>query len=332
MPIFEAMLAIARKLMPWGRHFATMAAGFLPFLGQPARSQPLSNAQETLSVEAKAYSVPVLEQPDLDGGHLQGIQLHDGRLYVSGSSTNTAYLAVFARSGNDFKFIGIKKLGSDPLNHAGGFQLAENWLAIGIEDPQGKRHSVIQLIDVSSAETLNNPPVFSLDRKGEYKLSTAGAVGILKRQDHFLLAVGTWDCTTIDFYRSNHLDPYAADFAFERWTTWDSRSAIRKDWSDRDLVSYQNIQLTEDSAGVFLAGFGRAGNGADKADVFRLRPDTDQYLLMQKVGSYTVQCAGDVTFRNGSGFGDVDGARCIVAVGRSLSPKMQFQIFPVKGY
>lgn len=314
------------------RQFVILKAVLLLMISVKCSAQPLANAKETLSVQATAYSVSVPEQATLTGGHLQGIQLHEGRLYVSGSSSTTAYLAIFALSGKDFQFIGIKKLGSDPLSHAGGFQLTENWLAIGIEDPQGKRHSVIQLIDVSAAETLKNPPVFTLDRRGEYKFSTAGAVGILKRNDHFLLAVGTWDCTTIDFYRSNHLDPYAADFTFERWTTWDSRAAVRKDWSDRDLVSYQNIQLTEDSAGIFLTGFGRAGNGADKADVFRLRPDTDQYLLLQKVGSYTVQCAGDVTFRNGAGFGDLDGARCIVAVGRSLSPKMHFQVFPVTDY
>jgi hypothetical protein len=292
-------------------------------------AQPLPNAEETLSIQSRSFSLSVPEQPDLKGGHLQGIQLFNGTLLISGSSEQFGYLCVFQKLGNDFHYLGLKPLAQGPLNHAGGFQLAENWLAIGLEDPKSKRRSVIQLIDVSSFKTVSAPPVYSLEREGDVKMSTAGAVALLKRKDHFLLAVGTWDCTTIDFYRSNGIDPYSEGFDFQLWTHWDSREAIRKDWKSKDFGSYQSLQLTEDSTGIYLTGFGRTKNGTDLADVFLLHSDLDPYHLMQKTASYSVQAKGGVSFRNGAGFTIFDGVPSIIAVGHKLSPRTELQIFPI---
>lgn len=294
------------------------------------KAQPLPDAEETLSIESKSFILDVPEQTDLKGGHLQGIQLFNGTLIVSGSSQQFGYLCVFQKLGNEFRYLGLKPLARQPLNHAGGFQLTENWLAIGLEDPKSKRKSVIQLIDVSSFKSISGPPVYSLEREGDVKMSTAGAVALLKRKDHFLLAVGTWDCTTIDFYRSNGLDPYADGFDFVLWTHWDSREAKRKDWTSKEFGNYQNLQLTEDSTGMYITGFGRTKNGTNMADVFLLHPELDPYRLMQKTASFSVQCKGEVTFRNGAGFTQFDGKPAIIAVGHDLCPKMQVQIFPVK--
>ncbi len=279
--------------------------------------------------ESRLFDIPVPADVALSGGHLQGIQYRNGMLIVSGSSSEYGYLALFQEMGQNFRFIGMKKLARSPFDHAGGFQLAENWLAVGIEDPSGKRESIIQIIDVSSFEKFSGPPVFTLKRQGEPKVSTAGAVAILQRTDHFLLAVGSWDCTTIDFYVSNGTDPYAEDFAFEKWTTWDSREAIRRNWVDKDLGSYQNLQLTEDPTGLYITGFCRTGKGADQADVFTLKPDSDPYHLLTKTATYKVQCQDNITFRNGAGFAHYNGTRSIIAVGRSLSPTMKFQVFQV---
>jgi hypothetical protein len=224
--------------------------------------------------------------------------------------------------------LGVKKLAKAPFDHAGGFQVADNWLAVGIEDPVGKRESIIQLIDISSFKTISAPPVYTLKRKGEFKRSTAGAVALIRRNGHFLLAVGSWDCTVIDFYTSNHTDPYAEDFAFELWTSWDSREAKRNDWTDKGYNSYQSLQLTEDSTGVYLTGFARNGN-ANEADVFLLRTESDPYTLLQKVATYGVQCRGDVTFRNGAGLSDHNRVPSIIAVGHQLTPKTNIQVFPI---
>lgn len=304
------------------------AVAFLLF--EAIQAQPLPHLGESLLVDSLNYKSSVPRQPDIDGGHLQGVQLYNETLIVSGSSKQFGYLGLFQKLGNDFRFLGLKKLAPEPFNHAGGFQIAENWLAVGLEDPIGRRHSIVQLIDVSDFKKLQAPPVYTLRRKGEYKFSTAGAVALLKREDHFLLAVGSWDCVTIDFYISNHLDPYASDFEFEKWTTWDSREAIRKNWTDKKFGSYQNLQLREDSTAVYITGFCRASNQSNRADVFRMEANADPYTMMQKVASYTVQCKGGVTFRNGAGFANFEDKPSIIAVGHKLFPEMQFQVFPIK--
>lgn len=305
-------------------------SALITILSKPGSAQPLPDSKETLAIESERYEVSVPLERGLHGGHLQGIQIYNETLMVSGSSKEFGYLAVFQKLGGTFQFIGLKKLATDPLNHAGGFQVAENWLAVGLEDPVGRRESIIQLIDLSGFEKLQQPAVYTLRRKGEYQFSTAGAVALLKRKDHFLLAVGTWDCRTIDFYISNGVDPYADGFVFEKWTTWDSREAIRREWTDKKFGSYQNLQLTEDSASVYITGFCRATNGTDRADVFRMDTDADPYTMVQKVASYSVQCSGSVTFRNGAGFTTYNGRPSIVAVGHDLIPKLEFQVFPIK--
>lgn len=295
-----------------------------------SRAQVLPNSDEMLFKESQVFEISVAKQKIIVGGHLQGIQLHGNNLFISGSSNRVAYLAVFKKEDDNFRFLGIKKLAEAPLNHAGGFQIADNWLAVGIEDPKKKKRSIVQFIDVSNAKTISAPPVYSLERKGEFKLSTAGAVALLKRADHFLLAVGSWDCTTIDLYTSNFLDPYKEYFEFELWTSWDSREAIRKNWTEKSYCNYQNLQLTEDSTGVYITGFCRARNGADQADVYRVNTDSDPYELLQKVASYTVQTKGEVTFRNGAGFCNYNGNPSIISLGRNLSPNTQIQIFLIK--
>ncbi len=328
MTIFE------RKLMANRRHLTKMYSllicfGLSVLTWAGVGAQPLPTGEETTAAEAKSFSIAVPSQESLNAGHLQGVQLSNGTLMVSGSSKDFGYLAIFQLIGGDFRFLGIKKLAAAPYNHAGGFQVAANWLAVGVEDPVGKRSSKIQLIDISSFEKLSGPPVYTLQRKGEYKRSTAGAVALLKRDGHFLLAVGSWDSTVIDFYTSNHTDPYAEGFKFEPWTSWDSREAKRNDWTDRDYNDYQSLQLTEDSLGVYITGFAR-NKGKNIADVFKLKTDADPYTLVQKVGTYSVQCRGDVTFRNSGGFTNYNGTPSVIAVGHDLSPKTNIQVFPIK--
>jgi hypothetical protein len=324
--IFDSVLSFSQRQLWYLLPCGTL---LLVFAMLNATSQPLPDGEETLTVEAQSISIPVNTDVQIQGGHLQGVQLSNGTLIVSGSSKDFGYLALFQLLGGDFRFLGLKKLAADPFNHAGGFQVAENWLAIGLEDPVGKRKSVIQLIDVSSFEKLSGPPAYSLKREGEFKRSTAGAVALLKRKDHFLLAVGSWDSTVIDFYTSNGLDPYAGNFEFKPWTSWDSREAKRKDWKDRDYNSYQSLQLTEDSTGLYITGLARNGN-ANVADVFELNTNSDPYNLLKKVAAYSVQCRGDVTFRNGAGLTTFHELPSIVAVGHQLTPNTNIQIFPVK--
>ena len=327
MPIFESM----RKRRRIGVAALVVSSCILSFSVLSLNGQPLPHAKETLAIQSSFHKVDVAPPPDLRGGHLQGVQLYKETLIVSGSSKAYGYLGLFQKLGEGFTFVGLKKLATDPLNHAGGFQVAENWLAVGVEDPVGKRQSIIQLFDVSSFDDLQQPPIYTLRRRGEYQYSTAGAVALLKREDHFLLAVGTWDCRTIDLYISTNTDPYSEEFAFTKWTTWDSREAIRRKWVDKKYGSYQSLQLSEDTTGVYITGFYRAFNDANRADVYRMNTAADPYTLMQKVASYAVQPTGQVTFRNGAGFATYAGKPSIIAVGGHLFPEMKVQVFPIMG-
>jgi hypothetical protein len=289
-------------------------------------SQTLSNSKLWFPITAGIAKGQVTEQPDLKGGHLQGVQLREGKLYVSGSSDRVAYLTIFAMQEAELKFIGTKKLGEKPMNHAGGFQLADNWLAIGIEDPISRRESQVQLIDVSTSKSFSAPPAFVLHRKGQQGRSTAGAVALLRRKDHLLLAVGSWNSTVIDFYISNGLDPYAADFNFKLWTSWDSREALRKTWTDRDYGSYQSIQLTSDSGVVYLSGFCLDGK-INRVDVFQLNTKADPYTLVQKIGSTEFPCQEGLSFRYGAGYDFEEKKPRVLVINHDLWPETVVQLF-----
>ena len=221
--------------------------------------------------------------------------------------------------------LGIKPISQKPLNHAGGIQITDQWLAVGCEDPGSKQRSIIALQDISSAEALAKPPTHDFEREGKPKVSTAGAVGLLKRKDHFLLAVATWDALTIDFYRSNHSDPAKPDFEFTKWTTWDARMAKRKGWIEKKTRPYQNIQLFEDATGVYMVA--TANTKSNVADVFLINPQSDIFSMMKKVRSRSFELPEGVSFRNGAGL-MFDGERAeLWSVGRTLHRGTKVSVF-----
>jgi len=315
------MMRVGTKLM---MRAGCMIIGL--FISVQVCSQPIPSVDLWQPRSLTVVTAQVPGQPEFKGGHLQGVQQRDGKVYVSGSSQQFAYLSIFAQREEGMQFLAIKKLGEKPLNHAGGFQLADNWLAIGVENPVSRTESQVQLIDVSTSKTLSAPPVFVLQRKGQAGRSTAGAVALLRRKDHFLLAVGSWNSTVIDFYTSNGLDPYATDFDFTKWTSWDSREAPRKHWSDRDHGSYQSIQLTEDSSGLILIGLCRDGR-TDRADVFLLKPDADPYTMLAKIDAVEFPCEDGLSFRYGAGLTWENGKPRVLVVSYDLFPEMKMQTF-----
>lgn len=242
-----------------------------------------------------------------NSGHLQGIQQAtiDGRPFalVSGSAGAESYLALIALQDSLARVVAIRPLLPRPFNHAGGFQVCGDYLAIGIEDDNNKMASRVWILKL--AELAHSPrpkPIVEIERHGEYKRATAGAVAMAKVGDRHLLCVGTWDSATIDIYQSNGkvLDDPACRFGFRE--TWDVKDADRSTWSDRDYASYQNLNLLIDTSDrVFLIGFAHTG-GKDVMDVFELRADAtvpvDQRL--EKLHRYEFN-GQDTSFRHGSG-------------------------------
>lgn len=295
------------------------------------------NAQSTLSF-LNAFDA-ISDQPTFlmsdeisgevpNGGHLQGIQVSGDKVFVSGSSGDQGYLAIFKGHETKLSFIGLKVLSKKPFTHAGGFQIEHNWLAVGCEDPIAKKSSIVVMQNVENGSAIAGTPSYVLKREGEKKLATAGAIGLLKREDHFLLAVASWDVATIDFYVSNHLYPSKEDFEFSRWTTWDKATTRHKEWVDKKTLSYQNVQLFEDPSGIYLAGTGINSKGKQIAHVFRIDEKKDKYDMMVKVRSREFNLPGSASFRNGAGFVKDGDKLSLWTIGKHLKPKTFVAVFP----
>ncbi len=250
---------------------------------------------ETIQFRLPGDSLP-------EGGHLQGVQWMHGRILLSGSSTGMAYfLTVDPKTKNSI----LTHLLPSPLRHAGGFQLhEERFAAVGIEDNHTRDHSRILLLDMQAtppgAATI--APLVDIERKGEVKRSTAGAVALTAYQDHHILMVGTWDSATIDLYKSNGLPLTNNELDFEQRETWSASEANRDDWCDPNYGSYQNIQFLSDTNGhLYLAAFCRHEE-VDRLDLFEVRL-SQKVPLSKRLRKHSSKCfeCRKTTFQAGAG-------------------------------
>ena len=92
-----------------------------------------------------------------NGGHLQGVQLikDDSLNYaiLSGSSDSYSYYSV-VKLGVENEVISVNKLMDKPFKHAGGIQIFQNYMAVGIEDNSKKDKSKVCIYDISDPENL----------------------------------------------------------------------------------------------------------------------------------------------------------------------------------
>lgn len=265
-----------------------------------ASLERLSETPHAIPCDPGDFDVP-------GGGHLQGIQQAaiDGRPFavVSGSASAESYLALIALEGSAARVMAIRPLLPRPFNHAGGFQVCGDYLAIGIEDDNTKMTSRVWILPLTElAQSTKPKPIVEIERHGEYKRATAGAVAMAKVRGRYLLCVGTWDSATVDIYLSNGrvLDDPACRFEFRE--TWDVTRADRSNWSDSDYASYQNLNLIVDTNDcVFLVGFAHTG-GKDVADVFELRMEAAVPVEKRLEKLHRCELNGqDTSFRHGSG-------------------------------
>jgi hypothetical protein len=184
-----------------------------------------------------------------------------------------------------------------PFKHAGGFQLADGYLAIGIEDNSAKDKSKV-LIYQTEGDEIEAKPTWIIEREGEVMRSTAGCIGIVRMQDQILVVVGDWDTKHLDFYQipakqgsGSPKAPIAsiatADLARDAW--------INPDWH-----SYQNINLIERNGILYLVGLGANAQNQNVADLFEVSLGNGTYHL-KKVGSRIFPSDPKVSFRAGAG-------------------------------
>lgn len=182
------------------------------------------------------------------GFHQQGIKSRNGEFFISGSAKRTGY--IYKTTNNhtiatiitpDFWAIHQKR-----LNHLGGFQIACNIIAVGYERSANRRHGTSKILfyntDEFAADQRLTHLTFSRDNPGE----TAGAVGLSRFQDTWLLLVANWNSERLNFYTSNQINLLAPQTSFTArpccsWSIHEdglSPASIDQHWSP-----YQNINL-----------------------------------------------------------------------------------------
>lgn len=249
------------------------------------------------------------------GGHLQGIQIRydaaDDRYFVflSHDSATVAYLAVVEFPGNlsgPGRLVHVHTFPGDgrspPLRHAGGIQLAGDVLAVGLEDNQQKTRSEIQFWNVAQPARPQQLEHLTIRRRGAPKDKTAGAVGIVKRQRDYLVAVGNWDSRAIDFYVSDGrpLDDRQCRFGF--LVRWRDAAAEKDAWQpDQLFASYQAIHLAADAKGKLFLIAPHTTGGQNAVDLFALDLDAASSRLLSKRQTKPLRLPAGNSFRAAGG-------------------------------
>jgi len=236
------------------------------------------------------------------GGHLQGVQLiqNDKTKYavLSGSSDSEAYFSI-VKLGDRNEVISVNHLMEKPFKHAGGFQIFQNYLAVGIEDNSKKDKSKVCIYDISDPENPSLKPIAIINREGKPKRSTAGCVGITKYKNKILITVGDWDTKNIDFYSCsiNKVEKGR----FEKIQSINTGNLLKEGWIDNNWHSYQNINLINFNNELYLVGLGQNNKQENIADLFSLKEDNPNNFKLVKLASKTFNCENEVSFKAGAG-------------------------------
>ncbi len=218
---------------------------------------------------------------------------------------------------------------SPPLRHAGGIQICDKVLAVGVEDNQQKTRSEVQFWDMSEPVTPRQYEHLTIRRAGEPEDRTAGGVGIARRPHDHVVAVANWDSQAIDFYRSNGkpLDDKECRFALH--ARWQSATANRLDWEpDQKTDEYQAVNLVSDAAGnVVLLGFATTNRGQDIVDVFEVDLDQrDGDHMLRKVARQMMRLTAGSHFRYAGGWWRDGDRPAVLSSPRNLAPQTKLNL------
>ncbi len=263
------------------------------------------------------------------GGHLQGIQLFErtsGRYAVmTGSSDKYSYFSV-VKLGDRNTVLSVNKLMDKPFKHAGGFQVYQDFLAVGIEDNSEKDQSKVCIFDISDPEKPGTEPIAMVKRSGEPLRSTAGCTGIAKYGNKVLLAVGDWDTKHIDLYSS----PLNLSMnSIEKIYSFDIAKLSRENWIDPAWHSYQNINLfTFNDNELYMIGLGMNNDNENLADLYTLEEESPGNFTLTKIATRIFDCTKETSFKAGAGafYGD-DGVWSIVSCGYNIHESAFLNLF-----
>lgn len=238
-------------------------------------SQPISGILDQFNqLPSLPLALPLKRDIEFNesAGHIQGIQLYhqNGSVtaYLAGSSKDVAYIAQISL-GKDAQVDAIDTLMLSPYRHAGGFQIYDHYLAVGIEDNNLRNTSKVMIYDLGVEKNWKNP-INILERNGPYERTTAGAVGITRFKDEIILVVADWNARNLDFYTCHFLSFEKKTGHFTQIGHLETASLEKNSWSDSLWHSYQNINLVADKSGLYAMAFGRDELDNHVADLFTI--------------------------------------------------------------
>ena len=227
----------------WLLFFIILNLGLYPVVSVGQSVNNIMTAFEGLSSNPELIIIKNKIDIPAENGHFQGVQLieRDGKekLIVSGSSKTEAYLLQIDLTTK--KTDTLIRLMGDPYRHAGGIQISDPYMIVGIEDNILKTTSKVCLYPYRDKSFYKALPSITIERTGKPKQKTAGATGLLNMDDHYLAVVANWDSRNWDFYQ---IDPE------KRTQQLLSSFAVPEDWG-----SYQSVNLIKDKNAIYALGF-----------------------------------------------------------------------------
>jgi hypothetical protein len=266
------------------------------------------------------------------GGHLQGVQITrkgDAEYaLVSGSSDTYAYYAV-VKLGTARQVRSVNRLMYRPFKHAGGIQVYQELLVVGIEDNAARDKSKVCLYRITDPEEPSTEPLAVTERTGEPMRYTAGCCGIARMGDKYLLVVGDWDTKHLDFYLCDVPLPGQDFNAFDWIDSIDTQTADRSGWLDADWHPYQNINLLKDEDGkLYLIGFARDARNENLADLYLVEHSDLEQFKLKKLMTKSFSCQEGADFRSGAGIlRQADGGLKVISCGPHIREVLILNVF-----
>lgn len=253
-----------------------------------------------------------------ENGHFQGVQVlkSHGRkkLLVSGSSQHRSY--ILQADMETRKTDTLITLMEDPFRHAGGIQVSNGHLAVGIEDNFTKTIAKACIYNYNNGNLFKVLPNVVIDRTGEDKRPTAGATGLLARDEGYLMVVANWDSRIWDFYA---VDPDLGKYGL-----------LKSFNAPDDWASYQSINLIMDDESVYAIGFYKELE-IGRADLIYVSGVDYFNPQMQKIGTKAFNCTNGVDFIGAAGLEVDDGGKLhIWATQKNASERIAVNVFSQK--
>ena len=266
------------------------------------------------------------------GGHLQGIQklIHNQNEYfiLTGSSSGYSYYTI-VKTGEENMVISVNKILEKPFKHAGGFQIHNNLMAIGVEDNDAKNQSKVFIFHLENPEKLPKEPLAIIDRMGTHKRATAGCVGIIAIHDKILVVVGDWDTAHLDFYRIDRKKLHEEDATLELEYSLDTKKIDKSNWIDKEWLSYQNINFIKDESGnLYLSGMTSNQEQGDVLDLYEVFSEDLTSFQLKKIYTKKFDSNAQTKFRWGAGiYQKTDGSLRVFSCGENIEKESVIHIY-----